>query len=58
MAYRIEDLIMKKKHKEYILEVLTERLSFFSEMSKQEWIDRDDPNAKEMKLLSKIISKF
>ena len=49
---------MKQDHKEYILEVLTERLSFFDEMSEQEWIDRNDPKGEEMKLLSEIIASF
>ena len=49
---------MKQDHKEYILELLLERLSFFDEMSEQEWIDRNDPKGKEMKLLSEIISEF
>ena len=49
---------MKSEHKEYILEILLERLSFFDEMSEQEWIDRNDPKGKEMKLLSEIISNF
>tara|TARA_R100000781_G_scaffold11639_1_gene10575 strand:- start:1621 stop:1770 length:150 start_codon:yes stop_codon:yes gene_type:complete len=49
---------MKSKHKEYILELLLERLSFFDEMSEQEWIDRNDPKGKEMKLLSEIIASF
>ena len=46
---------MKSEHKEYILEVLTERLSFFDEMSEQEWIDSNDPNAEEHKLLAEIL---
>ena len=49
---------MKNEHKEYILEILLERLSFFDEMSEQEWIDRNDPKGKEMKLLSEIIASF
>tara|TARA_Y100000114_G_scaffold103653_1_gene96816 strand:+ start:140 stop:499 length:360 start_codon:yes stop_codon:yes gene_type:complete len=49
---------MKTEHKEYILELLLERLSFFDEMSEQEWIDRDDPNGQEMKLLSEVITSF
>ena len=49
---------MKQDHKEYILELLLERLSFFDEMSEQEWIDRKDPKGKEMKLLSEIIDSF
>ena len=49
---------MKTEHKEYILEILLERLSFFDEMSEQEWIDRNDPKAKEMQLLAEVISDF
>ena len=49
---------MKSEHKEYILEILLERMSFFDEMSEQEWIDRDDPKGEEMKLLSEIIASF
>lgn len=49
---------MKQEHKEYVLELLLERLSFFDQMSEQEWIDRNDPKGKEMKLLSQIISEF
>ena len=49
---------MKSEHKEYILELLLERLSFFDEMSEQEWIDRNDPKGKEMKLLSEIMDNF
>ena len=49
---------MKSEHKEYILEILLERLSFFDEMSEQEWIDRNDPKGKEMKLLSEIIANL
>ena len=49
---------MKQDHKEYILELLLERLSFFDEMSEQEWIDRNDPKGAEMKLLSEIIASF
>lgn len=49
---------MKSEHKEYILELLLERLSSFDEMSEQEWIARNDPKGKEMKLLSEIIANF
>ena len=49
---------MKQEHKEYVLEILLERLSFFDEMSEQEWIDRNDPKGKEMKLLCEIIASF
>ena len=49
---------MKSEHKEYILEVLHERLSFLDERTEQEWIDRNDPKGKEMKLLSEIIANF
>ena len=50
--------LLKIEHKEYVLELLLERLSFFDEMSEQEWIDRNDPKGKEMKLLSEIIANF
>ena len=46
---------MKSEHKEYILEILLERMSFFDEMSEQEWIDRADPKGQEMKLLKQTI---
>ena len=46
---------MKSEHKEYILEVLHERLSFLDERTEQEWIDRNDPNAEEHKLLAEIL---
>ncbi len=49
---------MKREHKEYILEILLERMSFFDEMSEQEWIDRNDPKGEEMKLLSEVIANF
>ena len=49
---------MKSEHKEYILELLLERLSFFDEMSEQEWIDRDDPKGLEMKFLNETIDAF
>ena len=49
---------MKQDHKEYILELLLERLSFFDEMSEQEWIDRNDPKGEEKNLLSEIIASF
>ena len=49
---------MKSEHREYILEILLERMSFFDEMSNQEWIDRNDPKAKEMQLLAEVISDF
>ena len=49
---------MRKENKEYLFDLLQERLSFFDEMSEQEWIDRNDPKGKEMKLLSEIISEF
>ena len=55
---KLRKVHMKSEHKEYILELLLERLSFFDEMSEQEWIDRNDPKGKEMKLLSEIISEF
>ena len=46
---------MKSEHKEYILELLLERLSFFDEMSEQELIERNDPIGQEMKLLNHTI---
>ena len=49
---------MRKENKEYLYDLLQERLSFFDEMSEQEWIDRNDPKGKEMKLLSEIIASF
>ena len=49
---------MKSEIREYLFEVLLERLSHFDEMSEQEWIDRNDPKGKEMKLLSEIIASF
>ena len=49
---------MKSEIREYVVEVLLERLSHFDEMSEQEWIDRNDPKGKEMKLLSEIIASF
>ena len=49
---------MKSEIREYLFEVLLERLSHFDEMSEQEWIDRNDPKGKEMKLLSEIIANF
>ena len=55
---KLKKVQMKSEHKEYILELLLERLSFFDEMSEQEWIDRNDPKGKEMKLLSEIIANF
>ena len=55
---KLKRVNMKSEHKEYILEILLERLSFFDEMSEQEWIDRNDPKGKEMKLLSEIIASF
>ena len=49
---------MRKANKEYLYDLLQERLSFFDEMSEQEWIDRNDPKGKEMRLLSEIIANF
>jgi len=46
---------MKSKHKEYILEVLHERLSLLNERTEQEWIDADDPKALELTLLYEAI---
>ena len=46
---------MKSEHKEYILELLLERLSFFDEMSEQEWEDAADPKGQEMIILAETI---
>ena len=46
---------MKSEIREYLFEVLLERLSHFDEMSKQEWIERNDPKGQEMKLLKQTI---
>ena len=46
---------MKSEIREYLFEVLLERLSHFDEMSEQEWIDRADPKGQEMKLLKQTI---
>ena len=46
---------MKSEIREYLFEVLLERLSHFDEMSEQEWIERNDPKGQEMKLLEQTI---
>ena len=46
---------MKQELREYLFEVLLERLSHFDEMSEQEWIDRADPKGQEMQLLKETI---
>ena len=49
---------MRKENKEYLFDLLQERLSLLDERTEQEWIDRNDPKGEEMKLLSEIISEF
>ena len=49
---------MKSEHKEYILEILLERMSFFDERTEQEWEDAADPKGKEMKFLIEVIEYF
>ena len=49
---------MKSEHKEYILEVLHERLSLLDERTEQEWIDANDPKALELQLLYEAIVAF
>ena len=46
---------MKSEIREYLFEVLLERLSHFDEMSEKEWIERNDPKGQEMKLLKQTI---
>ena len=43
---------MKQELREYLFEVLLERLSHFDEMSEQEWIERNDPKGQEMKMMT------
>ena len=49
---------MRKQNKEYLFDLLQERLSLLDERTEQEWEDAADPKGKEMKLLSEIISEF
>ena len=46
---------MKQEVREYLFEVLLERLSHFDEMSEQEWIERNDPKGQEMIILAETI---
>ena len=49
---------MKSEHKEYVLELLFDRLEILDMRSEQDWIEADDPKGNEMKLLSEIIANF
>ena len=46
---------MKSEHKEYILELLLERLSLLDERTEQEWEDAADPKGLEMIILAETI---
>jgi len=49
---------MKSEHKEYILELLFEKLEILDMRTETDWIEANDPKGKEMKLLSEIIASF
>ena len=42
---------MKSEHKEYILEVLHEKLEILDMRTEQDWEDSGDPNAEELAML-------
>ena len=46
---------MRKQNKEYLFDLLQERLSLLDERTEQEWIERNDPKGQEMKLLKQTI---
>jgi len=49
---------MKTEHKEYVLELLFEKLEILDMRTEQDWIEANDPKGKEMKLVSEIIANF
>ena len=49
---------MKIEHKEYILEVLHEKLEILDMRTEQDWIEADDPKALELQLLYEAIVAF
>ena len=46
---------MRKQNKEYLFDLLQERLSLLDERTEQEWEDAADPKGQEMKLLIEAI---
>ena len=46
---------MRKENKEYLFDLLQERLSLLDERTEQEWEDAADPKGEEMKLLVESI---
>ena len=46
---------MRKQNKEYLFDLLQERLSLLDERTEQEWEDAADPKGEEMKLLVESI---
>ena len=46
---------MRKQNKEYLFDLLQERLSLLDERTEQEWEDAADPKGKELKFLKKTI---
>ena len=49
---------MKSEHKEYILEVLHEKLEILDMRTEQDWIEADGPKAHELQLLYEAIVAF
>ena len=50
--------LLKTEHKEYILEVLHEKLEILDMRTEQDWIEANDPKALELKLLYEAIVAF
>ena len=46
---------MRKENKEYLFELLQERLSLLNERTEQEWEDAADPKGQEMIILAETI---
>ena len=42
---------MRKENKEYLFDLLQERLSLLDERTEQDWEDSGDPNAEELAML-------
>jgi len=46
---------MRKENKEYLYDLLQERLSLLDERTEQEWEDASDPKGQEMIILAETI---